>query len=53
MLRGSADRMIVRPRLAASFSKPRREVYGRADAGEIQPVTAADIAVEHLAEMQR
>ena len=33
--------------------EPRREVYGRADAGEIQPVTAADIAVEHLAEMQR
>ena len=31
----------------------RREVHRRADAGEIQPVAAADIAVEHLAQMQR
>jgi len=38
---------------AGKFLKPRRQVYRRADASEIQPVAAADIAEQHVADMQR
>src|SRR5262245_25960594 len=38
---------------AGKFLKPRRQVYRRADASEIQPVAAADIAELHVADMQR
>ena len=33
--------------------QPRREIDRRADAGEVEAVAAADIAVHHLADMQR
>src|SRR4029078_1236560 len=38
---------------AGKFLKPRRQVDRRAYAGEIQPVSAPDIAEEHVADMQR
>src|SRR5205814_1275231 len=38
---------------AGQLLEPRREIDGGADAGEIEPVAAADIAVENLADMQR
>ena len=38
---------------AGKFLKPRGQVYRRADASEIQPVAAADIAEQHVADMQR
>ena len=38
---------------AGKFLKPRRQVYRRADASEIQPIAAADIAEQHVADMQR
>src|SRR5262249_26585651 len=37
---------------AGEFLKPRRQVYRRTDASEIQPVAAADIAEQHVADMQ-
>ena len=40
------------PGCAGQFFTPRRQVHARADTGEIEPVAAADIAVQHLAEMQ-
>jgi hypothetical protein len=36
---------------AGKFLKPRRQVYRRADASEIQPVAAADIAKLHIADV--
>src|ERR1035437_10299944 len=41
------------PKAGGELFEPRCEVHRRADAGEIQPVTAADIAVEHFAKMER
>ena len=38
---------------AGELLEPRRQIYRGADAGEIEPVAAADIAVEHLAQMKR
>src|SRR3974390_3560179 len=38
---------------AGKFLKPRRQVYRRAAASEIQPVAAAAIAERHVADMQR
>ena len=39
--------------IAAQPLDPRREVDGRADDGEVEPVLAADIAVHDVADMQR
>jgi hypothetical protein len=33
--------------------QPGCEIHRRIDAGEIQPITAADVAVQHLADMER
>ena len=41
------------PEAGCKLFKPRRQVYGRAYAGKIQPVITANIAVEHFAEMER
>src|SRR5215469_6136777 len=41
------------PGFTGQLFKPRRQVDGRADTGEIESVAAADIAVQHLADMQR
>src|SRR5260370_326990 len=41
------------PQLSRQLLDARREVYRRADAGEIQTISAADIAVQNLAQMQR
>ena len=38
--------------LAGELFQPRGEIDRGADAGEIEPVAAADIAVEHLSDMQ-
>src|SRR5215471_13809219 len=38
---------------AGQLLQPRRQVYRRPDASEIQPVAAADIAEQHVADMQR
>jgi hypothetical protein len=40
------------PGFAGQLFKPRRQDHARADTGEIEPVAAADIAVQHLADMQ-
>src|SRR6516225_6458881 len=37
---------------ARKLLQPGREVHRRTDAGEIEPAGAADIAVEHLAQMK-
>src|SRR5450631_4615609 len=37
---------------AGDFFQPRREVHRGADAGEVEPVAAADIAVENFSDMQ-
>src|SRR5271155_3766870 len=37
---------------ARHLFQPRRKIDGRADTGEIEPVAAADIAVENLSDMQ-
>jgi hypothetical protein len=43
-MRGEVARRHDRPALpACDFFEPRREVDGRTDAGEIQPIAAADI----------
>ena len=39
--------------LRRDLLQPRREIDRRPDAGEIEPVAAADIAVQHLADVQR
>src|ERR1700734_1765022 len=39
--------------LAGDLLQPCCEIDGGADAGEVEPVAAADIAVEDLADMQR
>src|SRR5215467_10585537 len=38
---------------AGQLLQPGRQVYRRPDASEIQPVAAADIAEQHVADMQR
>jgi len=38
---------------AGELLEPRRQIYRGADAGKVQPVAAADIAVEHVAQMKR
>src|SRR6516225_1411741 len=38
---------------ARELLQPGREIHRRTDAGEIEPAGAADIAVEHLAQMKR
>ena len=38
---------------AGEFLKPRRQVYRRPNTSEIQAVAAADIAEQHLADMER
>src|ERR1700738_2195171 len=38
---------------AADLLQPRREIDGGADAGEVEPVAAADIAVEDFSDVQR
>ena len=39
--------------LGRDLFQPRREIHRRADAGEVEAVAAADIAVHHLADMER
>jgi len=39
--------------LACDLFEPRRQIHRWADTSEIQAVAAADIAVEHIAQMQR
>ena len=39
--------------LARELFQPRREVDRRPDTGEVEPLAAADIAVKHLADVQR
>src|SRR4051794_19747193 len=38
---------------ARDLFQPRRQIDRRADAGEVEPVAAADIAVENSSDMQR
>ena len=38
---------------AGDFFQPCREIDGRPDAGEVEPVAAADIAVQNFSDMQR
>src|SRR6202011_1109344 len=38
---------------AGDLLQPRREIDGGADAGEVEPVAAADIAVEDVSDVQR
>ena len=40
------------PEPSGKFLEPRRHVHRGADAGEIEPPSPADIAVERLADMQ-
>src|SRR6187200_288981 len=49
-LRRSDDRLAE---LRRDLLQPRREIDRRPDAGEIEPVAAADIAILHLADVQR
>ena len=44
---------MVRCSLAGDLFQPRRQIHRRADAGEVEPVAAADIAVENSPDMQR
>ena len=39
--------------LRRDLLQPRREIDRRPDAGEIEPVAAADVAVQHLADVER
>ena len=39
--------------LGRDLFQPRRKIHRRADAGEVEAVAAADIAVHHLADMER
>jgi hypothetical protein len=41
------------PKARCQLFESRREVHGWADAREIQPITAANVAVEHFADMKR
>src|SRR6478672_1169240 len=48
--RRSDDRLAE---LRRDLLQPRREIDRRPDAGEIEPVAAADIAIQQLADVQR
>ena len=48
-----SDATTVRLSLAGDLFQPRREIDRGADAGEVEPVAAADIAVENSSDMQR
>ena len=41
------------PKASCQLFEPRRKIHGGADACEIEPITAANIAVEHFADMKR
>ena len=49
----SAEATTVSPELRGDLFQPRRKIHRRPDAGEIEAVAAADIAVHHLADVQR
>jgi len=55
MSANSAEAITERPRSRASRSsrEPRGKIDGRTDYREVEPATAANIPVEHLADMQR
>src|ERR1700733_1511796 len=48
-LRRSDDRLAE---LGSDFLQTRRQIHRRADASKVEPVTAADIAVHHFADVQ-
>ena len=41
------------PEAAGEFLKPRRQVYRRPDTSEIEAIAAADVAEQHVTDMQR
>ena len=47
-----SDATTVRPSLAGDLFQPRRQIDRGTDAGEVEPVAAADIAVENSPDMQ-
>ena len=49
----SADATMVWPSCGGDLFQPRGEVHRRADTGEVEPVAAADVAVHHVAGVER